>query len=216
MRIGGILSPLIAFQICSAPVVWGDERGPKQFFERNFSANIIESEPATRERLSPRNDAPRPSPKAKQDVSPAPLAEKEEVSEQPGLKITAIGALLNTSPNEAFVSELAGLVEIALKHDISLGKIYLYGPPLSLSTEEMSSLLTKVWILDGELQNSAALPKQYSRISLSPAYLIRTDAGEYILEGVGPLEKFVTNQGRFFPDNLSHAEEEKLLEGESF
>jgi len=162
------------------------------------------------------------SEKEKQDnITSVTSVNSEETSVvKRGEPITALGGILDAQQREHFRTELAKLIGVASDNNIVLGKVYAIGPISSIIDKKTKipfadrKEMFKFAVMEGLLYPSEEIPERYN-IKLSPTWIIRTEKGEILLEGIGNLASFINERGEFIDksfgvlSNVLETEEEK-------
>ena len=112
----------------------------------------------------------------------------------PIYKVKWLGAVLNSQDPAHFRAGLMEVIQAAIDHDFILHKIYAIGQVPEQSI--IDALLPKFAIRGGTLEIKEAAPAEY-KVTKSPAWLIGTDSGMFILEGTGPLEESFNSKHEF-------------------
>lgn len=211
----------IVFQILAVCNVNADD-----FFKKDFAADPLAEDPpssASAPTESPR-EAPLPSPSEKSSRQEDFIESSEEKSEEQdtqvivedkdegfssvpqGEPIKSIGLIVSSAPKVHVMSALDELKKVLeeLKH-IEPDEITLVGP----SAEEDSDILASLG--PSKMKSSEAntelklfnrvgfapeLP-EYLHITHSPAWIIKTANGSYLLEGFRSPKQFINSSGQF-------------------
>ncbi|RMG44006.1 MAG: hypothetical protein D6719_02485 [Candidatus Dadabacteria bacterium] len=122
-------------------------------------------------------------------------AKKEESAFQDeGLEVRYLGVIVNFSDSEHFKSTLKELTDVVIENDFGVGNIYTVGLPFSKIN--MMTLIKPLLVRGAVFKLRGTPPEEY-KVKLSPAWLVATEKGIYVLEGVRPLRKFFNSKGRF-------------------
>ncbi len=127
--------------------------------------------------------------------SQASSSEKEpdalDLTDAKRLKIQSIGVLLGAMSQEALTAQLEELQDYIVKYKIKPGPVMAIGPLPFMSVGD-SMILTGHGV---PLREERALPARYSQVSRLPAWLVETEKGEVVMEGLLSLRKYVNPEG---------------------
>lgn len=140
------------------------------------------------------------------DIMPKKSEERESPDEDAPspneLKIKGMGILLNGVDEEHCFQQLNRLADIVTEKNIPTGRVIIVGgvenvgrliKKLLLNSFNGSGLYPKV---GGFIEGSVTVPERY-KVTLSPSWLIDTEKGEVVLEGVEKVERYITSRGTF-------------------
>jgi hypothetical protein len=66
-----------------------------------------------------------------------------------------------------------------------------------------SSTMLKLSVFGSETHFISSLPAKYASVTRSPTWIVRTEKGEYLLEGVDSLSSFITASGGFVEEPVA-------------
>lgn len=175
---------------------------PKDFFDQDFvNRGQSSRSPAVADERPPlvksREAAPASQPtQAAESQTAAPLGPVKPAvaGNYPAYKVKWLGAVLNSLDTPHFQAGLDELVRAAIAHDFMLHEVYAIGRVPEQAA--IDRLLPKLAIRGGALKIKAAAPPEY-KVSRSPAWLIGTDSGMFILEATGALEDCFNSKHEF-------------------
>lgn len=140
------------------------------------------------------------------EVTPTPKINeqnlKEDLPEKLERKIIYIKAIINADNFEHFKKEKENIEDFCLNTDIQL--INLYAICHNCDTDKINNLTNGFhsWILGGNFGIYKNIPEKYSKIEVSPSYVIGLQNGEIVLEGKELLTKYINEKG-FYLGQLS-------------
>ena len=134
--------------------------------------------------------------------------------DKPGIKIEAIGIIVNADDVPHFAAHLKTLTRTALKLDIPIQKTLVMGDFLKFmrskeSRDMVGDSLFWVPMLGSQLKPTRRFPKEYN-VKLSPTWILSTKKGEVLLEGVTNLKKYINSKGEYM-DLTEFAEEDMVI-----
>lgn len=115
-------------------------------------------------------------------------------SKMAGKKVLNIELLVNAIDNEHFTKIYNQFVDVVRTRNLNVSNIYVLGtnPKLDLNTTFLNIMPYGAIInLDG------SYPSEYANVTTSPAYLITTSDGNYLLEGIERLDLYINQTGEF-------------------
>lgn len=114
-----------------------------------------------------------------------------------GIPIQALGAILSTADQELLEKQFRHLIEIAFKRDIPLAAVYAVGEENPYVRGD-NYLMSAMWILGGSLVGLPAIPAPYDQfVTQAPSWIIFTERGQFVLEGVAAPEKYISASGKY-------------------
>jgi len=122
-----------------------------------------------------------------------------------GKKILRIGGIVDDLKSHGFEDFSKSLILIADKYDFNIGTVYVVK---GSTTQE--SLINSLWIRGGMVKYVSSPPNKYN-VTISPAWIIQTEDGQIVLEGISNIEKYINQRGEFLdkPRTLSALEESR-------
>lgn len=131
-----------------------------------------------------------------------------------GIKIEALGAIFSTDDQKELEKQVNHLIKIAFRRDIPLAAIYAVGadnPNVRGNNEVMNAL----WILGGSLVGLPALVSPYDQyVEHTPSWIVYTNRGQFVLEGVAAPERFINSRGEYV-ENLGVSQSVVKIEEKS-
>jgi len=212
MRISILITILLLFLNVSA---FCQEKDP--LFEKDYVTDILKDNQV--------NDSNTPTPAVKKEESkkdtsksdsflevgpndPTPTAEPTlppEISISDvdgGIEISSIGAILSAKDGGHYSKSINQLIDVAIEANVKLDTIYSMGTidevfvPIAEQMKVDNSGRRYFEIAD-KIKLSEHLPEPYDKmVKRSPTWIVSTPQGKYILEGLEPLTKFVSKQGK--------------------
>ncbi len=176
----------------------------ESFFEKNYAKNPLE---ASKEMRDQRSETDTNTPES---ISENNNAETESLDskfitdddlenpDQNGIEIKWLGLIVSTKDSGIINNALSNLGEIVKKHQIKVGYIYLVGAPTGFQ-----SFGKKLPIL---VENGAvikfvqAVPDKYE-IKRTPSWIVATEKGEILLDGVVNISGFLNSNGELLDTN---------------
>jgi hypothetical protein len=135
-----------------------------------------------------------------------------ELTDLDAPKVQSIGVIVDVNTPEHFQSVADALVEMSDANDIVLGTVWA----LSATAIYMHPAYNKLHAR-GMIHNTVEkLPEKYSQVKNSPTYIIETEQGEILLEGVTKLDRYINSNGQFIEKGMSLAEEIEPVKAEKF
>ena len=203
---------LIILLSVNSGAVYGDPGRKGPLFEHNYAGKIMEGEgreggakprpsvelktpqaeserPSTEENpqfVAPTDTpTPQPSPSPSQTISPADLLH--------GIKVLRIGAIINGMEEGHRNEMISKLVNFSISSHLPLYKAYVVGPMLGSGN---SGDLFALSLQGGTLEGVTAPPQEYT-VTRSPTWILETEKGDVLLEGLPEIEKFINSQREF-------------------
>lgn len=198
-----------AMVVVVATTASAQERKP--FFERDFAKNPLEegatarperdrsaAQPDTASETTPEVSASDAVTRAKERIDA--LSEGKESKGQTELtalatthKVLSVGAVLNSLDKPHFEEKMKELLEVVDRYDFDVGFIWAIGSVQNLvNSPEAIYLVARRAMIE-----AAEAPPEHYKISMSPTWVIRTAAGEILLEATGPLAANFNAKGEF-------------------
>ncbi len=205
-------SMLLGLVFTSAPAAADPLRENMQFYPKNYVTKPKQETPPVKSVIPGREQpskgaAPlvRPAISESRTTAAAPGAPKTEniLDEAAGKPIRSISALLSTANPDSLRDNLAQLGDAASRLGISPGLLYLVGPLIDPGDYIEGTGTFAPLFAAGALPISVQeVPKQYP-VTLSPTWIVETDQGTILLEGVTHLERYVNGRGEFVDRSLA-------------
>ncbi len=127
-------------------------------------------------------------------------------------KVKTISVIVNGFDQEHLKKTLDELFAVCDSRHLSIGIVYSVGG----SPPQDRFLYMKTLIYNGKNEFSNLVPEKYP-VKLSPAWIIETEAGQYLLEAAGKLDSFITPDGHFIDRPAAvPAGQEEVVGGVSF
>jgi hypothetical protein len=108
--------------------------------------------------------------------------------------VLSVGVILNAFDMDHSDEYLAQLADFLTTRRMAAGNLYLRHMRKGFKNE---ATLVKLMLLGGSNLMTSDLPEKYTAVERSPTWIVRTEKGEYLLEGVEKLERFITKNGGF-------------------
>lgn len=109
------------------------------------------------------------------------------------IPVKAIGGVVNAVDANKFKEEMNSLVDLATTYDFSIGHIYAIGDYTKAADMD---LVMKVVARGGVIEPRLTPPEAIG-VTTSPVWILETDKGDVVLEGVSSIEPFLTSKGEF-------------------
>ncbi|MCB0318894.1 MAG: hypothetical protein KDD56_09065 [Bdellovibrionales bacterium] len=165
---------------------------PKDFYEHDFSKRPLEeTQGSFSEEKTIKDKASTSNPKSVESSKDSNNSITESFS--PGTKIQSIGVVLDSENKKHFEETLWHLKELAVKHEFPVGEITAWGGFPEGMDEK---LITTLFILQAEL-NVAFEPADTYSITQSPTWVLKTQDGVILLEGINKIDRFFNKKGDF-------------------
>ena len=131
-----------------------------------------------------------------------------------GTKVVWLGMVVNAMDEKHYVSQLQKLIKLVDHFDLDAGRIYRLGA--SENSEKITTLEKYVLGRGGSVKFVGYVPHEYN-VTSSPAWILRTESGDVVLEGIMAPERYINGKGEFIAeaigDVLTDAEEQVLKPG---
>ena len=208
-----LLLPTVAVLFASQVVAQSQEK----FFPHDYAKTPIENDRQLKEKegdsfslekeekISPYTDLLMKALPKNEEQPPLQIESSSEAevsalpNNTPGIPIKWIGAVLATQDQQHFQNSVNDLIMNSDKYDLSLGEITLVGPPKGLSGK--TDLIMALTVREAGTSFRSKPPEEY-KIERSPTWIIGTAEGEILLEGAGPLSRFLNDKGEFVPPEI--------------
>lgn len=122
----------------------------------------------------------------------APLASSNIISQGP--KIISISLIIGGDERSKHLEPAISLIELCRDRNIPIGKIYSIGN-IGVKDPRFDKLLIHLSVLGGLFEKVTAVPEKYAAVKSAPTWIVETEEGEILLEGVSTIEQFVTTSG---------------------
>ena len=110
-----------------------------------------------------------------------------------GKRVLSLGAIMASDDPKHLNGELGKLLAVTNRHNIALGEIYFVGTGAGLSQSvHLIELIGKNARIDTPIE----VPSQY-RVSLSPTWIVQTEEGQILLEGLSAPSNHFNARGEF-------------------
>lgn len=204
-----------ALMLCIASGVFA-QQPPKDFFKHDFAASAGGA-PEEGYKITPvplKGRSASSTPQAIESSESEIRDSSEELSESGETIITpspelelemepipvhSIGAILSSMDKEHFLECMKELTDVAIDTDRMIAKIYTLGDMRNL--EAAKGYIYKIVARSGELLVRDKVPKRYSKVTMSPTWILKTAKGEILLEATGPLAANFNSKGEFVDKN---------------
>ncbi len=107
-------------------------------------------------------------------------------------KVSWLGIIINAHDQAHFFTEIGNFLQFAVEHDYDLGPVYAVGK--DFSSKEMNKVSAMIDGRGGAIFFSAEIPSEFS-VKKSPAWIVGTKEGQYLLEGVTNFQKYFNSSG---------------------
>ncbi|MGI6524368.1 MAG: hypothetical protein ACOX2O_03615 [Bdellovibrionota bacterium] len=131
---------------------------------------------------------------------------EESISEQHGKKIINIGAAINGVDQDHLKREIQKLIEAVDKHDLDAGEIFL----ITQNYAAASDIALPLVVRGGIVTFPAQVPAEYNA-TISPTWILQTEEGKIVLEGVDDLNRYINKKGEF----VEKAQPLKMMDSEN-
>lgn len=108
--------------------------------------------------------------------------------------IISVGAVLNAFDKEHLGLYTKKLADLLVERNIPAGQLYMRH--LAGALPDLQSFMRLI-TYGASPRYITALPEKYAMLTASPTWIVQTEKGEYLLEGVEALERFITADGGF-------------------
>ena len=192
---------LLLISLLATVAVAQDSRKPDSLFDRGFVTRSdnknkpVVSKPR-RDRDSQQEGQRTVTPKVQRSDSVLPERKDKtpsvtELAE--GIPIDWVGLIVNGIDEEHYVKTLNELFETVTDRKLGVGHVYTIGGFIKPDIEKIK---LKLMVRGGGFQQDT-LPDKYSKGTQSPTWIVATSDGEYLLEGLGPLKRYISTNGKF-------------------
>lgn len=171
-----------AYPNTPAPAIKEREKGEKSSENKDFSE------------IGPEDPTPTAEPTLLPEISISDV--------EGGIEISSIGAILSAKDSGHYSKSINQLIDVAIEANVKLDTIYSMGTieevfvPIAEQMKVDRSGRRYFEIAD-KIKLSEHLPEPYDKmVKRSPTWIVSTPQGKYILEGLEPLTKFVSKQGK--------------------
>lgn len=197
---------LIGFMCASAVV---QAQSPKDFFPNDYVNNPINKtrpSPFATPSASISSTVPSATPAKNESVTTTPKTEDtilaspssspheakryENLPQLPLSKIKRIGAVLDGLQGSSTTDRFRSFLEFMASKKLEISTVYFVGPYSDLTMGEMIILQS----LKGRQETVEEIPA-HLKIARLPSWVIETEKGLVILEGLDSFEQFITNDG---------------------
>lgn len=185
-----------ALIVCFVPALAAAEpQGKEGFFEKDFSKSPITSDAQA---IIPKSEKPTAGgddqkAKISESVEPSPTPLSADFDNRKKARIDSIGLILNALNREQAASKVKELLELANKYDFGVGQVLMVG---GMPGPEILVVTTAIVARGGEVSVSGSVPYRY-KISKSPTWILKSDEGEILLEGIGSIKSDFDKDGNF-------------------
>lgn len=114
--------------------------------------------------------------------------------------VLSIGLIVNAFDEQHMVAELETLAELLESRQLYGGHVFL------MHVGELAAaadVMLKLSVFGADTHFISSLPEKYKQITRSPTWIVRTEKGEYLLEGVENLSNFITTDGGFVEEPIA-------------
>ncbi len=190
MKLFSIKLALLLLVLGASSVVFAEEEG---FFGKDYDMNVFNPRKVEQET----NPIVAPNPNQQEVPSTAEgqaSPQTPTITPPPGgrYQVSWLGMIINANDQDHFFTEINSFLEFAIEHDYDLGPIYAVGK--DFSSPAMNKVTALVDGRGGGLFFSAEPPAEY-QVSKSPAWIIGTKDGQYLIEGVTNFQKYFNSSG---------------------
>jgi len=127
------------------------------------------------------------------------LTSQDVFSDKPGILVNWLGLIVNTQETSNFNLSVSELLLVASQFDLAIGQVYFMGHSQALLKEfkKVGSIVAR----GGVVKMLETLPEKY-QVERSPSWIVSTNKGEFVLDGVLKLNRFFNKKGEFLdPDS---------------
>jgi hypothetical protein len=184
------------------PITAEDSR-PADFYKDNFAINPFDNNKNAQSTVagSKGSSTQQNSSKAKQfpglaENNPQPQAgaTKSSLEGFDVQSVISIGAVINALDKEHLGIYTKKLSDLLVERNIPAGQFYMRH--LVGTLPDLQSFMRLI-VYGATPRYISTLPEKYAMLTASPTWIIQTEKGEYLLEGVEALERFITADGGF-------------------
>lgn len=126
------------------------------------------------------------------DKVPENIFEEEE--NQNTLPVQWVGLIINAMDEKHFYKNLDIFLDSMQEYDLDIDKVYALGP--DNYTSELSQRTLKITARGGSFRFASNIPEDYGNIETSPAWIVKTTQGIFILEGLQNFKRYFTKHGK--------------------
>ncbi len=174
---------------------------PGLFFPKNYVTHQNKSK--TKKKATSPNTQKK-SPQVLQKTEHESEQIQEQISIEPqerGTPIVALGGIFSLDDTDKLTVHLAQLKEVALAHDLLFNELILAGDVINFfqakgAPRYVADMAFLVPALGGKIRYANSEITDYP-ISQSPTWIVSTEEGEILLEGMSNVTKFINSHGEF-------------------
>ena len=189
---------------------YAQDKGPKDFFPPDY---VNQEDSNGSSKAIPQGTAlPRPTSGTSGDAKPGPTGVSvsagssaaptssetpvaktryENLPHLPLSKIITVGAVLDATNAEYTKARYLDFLEYAASKRLSISRVFFLGPPSWLQLSDMIVLQS----FGSWFESSAKLPPKV-QVERTPSWIIETENGTVILDGIDNFEQFITDDNK--------------------
>lgn len=197
---------ILLFLICFVPATFAQEQDSRQgffaddFVKKGFERTESKSEdikwidPTKLVEQIKEQAASNPNSNLVQS-DPSAFDAKRVVLGQHGEKILSLGLIVNAVDEEHAKENIEELIGLAQTNAIALNTVFAVGG-IAQAKKDLPSV-EYLWAKSqgARIKVTLGVPKQYD-VSLSPTWIVETEQGLVLLEGIGSLKRAINAEGR--------------------
>lgn len=204
-----LLLPCSLLMLVSNLGVAQDLPKPRDFYQKDYAegplaGSTIPHKGSSRSEETPGSSATPRAPMIENSDSEMDSARESILDEDAGLAVLEVGAILNSDDAEHYRDVLLELADVAREHDFKIGRIETIGDMRNLGQHLPESL--KLLARGATIHAKSRPPEKYKNIKKSPTWIVRTDQGEVLLEGVRPLARVFSRKGKLIFERIPGSE----------
>lgn len=170
-------------------------------FQKNKQNGFINNQENKKEPL-PSQTAIKPAKKTQNNilqVRPTPSGE----STAKGKQVITIGAIIDGTNKRHYEQCIQSLFKLSDKFEFDLDKIYITSLLNNIDKESILSLLVR-----GATVSPVPAPPEEYNVTASPTWIVQTEDGQVVLEGIVDLGRYFNSRGEF----VSKAQKSSIVE----
>lgn len=175
-------------------VVVAEDPSSGGFFDKDFSKSPLTKDqgselPSGKPAKQPKSGVAKPVSTPTSVASPT----NADFDNRKKVKVDSIGLLLNAVKREHVQARLKELLSVVHEFDMGIGSVIFIG---GFPGAEGFAVSTAIVARGGEIKVLGSVPYRY-KVTKAPTWILKTEEGEILLEGTGPLRENFDKEGNF-------------------
>lgn len=179
-----------------------------EFYKHDYAKNPLEDSKSSAGKQTPKADPNSASQPLVEGVTPG--SNIIPGIEPSGKAIVSISLIVSNLDFKSLKTSLEALLRIYNEKSVRTSTLYLLGLPSEHYPEELRTMFSRLSML-GAKQSLSEEPPANFKVNTVPSWIVTTNEGDVVLEGLSSPERFINSKGEFIdPKDVVSDDEESI------